>query len=146
WWSAASCAAAGPAMLAATQSERASLPQAAYKDDTDFMMCPFTAVALCGSAPGWHSLRCGSERKRRSAGLDLGVHGAGADDNDAVDEVGLLVAARLHARWAGPDRAAALLEVLDHRRKRLERRNLRETLTAFAHEVDRGAGEEKRYL
>ncbi len=49
-----------------------------------------------------------SEGQRRGAGLDLRVHGAGADDDHAVQQIGLLVAARFDARRARPDDAAAL--------------------------------------
>lgn len=37
-----------------------------------------------------------SKRQRRRVRLHLGKHGAGADDGDTADQVGRLVAARLH--------------------------------------------------
>lgn len=49
-----------------------------------------------------------SEGKRRRAGLDAFVHLARAGDLDTGNEVVLLVAARLHARRAGPELSAAL--------------------------------------
>ena len=64
----------------------------------------------------------------------------------AVEQVCLLVAARFDARRAGPDGAAAFLEILDQRRQRLERRHMGHALAALAHQVDRGAGQEDRDL
>lgn len=78
--------------------------------------------------------------------LDLLVHNAGADDLYAVDQVALLVAARDHARPAGPDHAAAPLEVGDEPGERVERRHVGQLLPAAPDQVDGGAGQEDRDL
>src|SRR5690606_2774762 len=61
------------------------------------------------------------EAERRGAGLDQLVDLAGAGDLDPRKQVVLLVAARLDAGRARPDLAAALHEVADQLRERLQR-------------------------
>jgi hypothetical protein len=74
---------------------------------------PATQAAACTERRGGRAAvrrsagQC-SEGKRRRAGLDAFVHLARAGDLDTGNEVVLLVAARLHARRAGPELSAAL--------------------------------------
>ena len=74
------------------------------------------------------------------------MHDARAGDDHAVEQIRLLMAARLDAGRACPDDTTALLEILDHGGERLERRDLGEALAALADKVDRSARQEDRHL
>ena len=69
------------------------------------------------------------------------MHDAGAGNDDAVEQILLLIAARFHAWRAGPQNAAALLEVGDKAGKGIKRRHLGQRLAIAADEIDSGAGE-----
>jgi len=82
----------------------------------------------------------------RDAALDQLVHLAGAGDLGSVDEVALLVSARLDARRAGPKAAAAALKILDQGGERLQGVDHETVDGTLAHEIDGGAGQEDRHL
>src|SRR6185369_1759479 len=76
------------------------------------------------------------------ATLDPLVDHARTGDGDAFDEIRLVVAARLDARRAGVQCAAAAHEVAHEVGQRVQRLHVRAVGGFFAHEVNGGAGEE----
>jgi len=87
-----------------------------------------------------------SEAEGCRARLDQRVHLAGASNLDPVDEVVLLVSARLDAWRARPQAAAAREEVLDQCGEWIQRVDHDTVDGPLAHEIDGGAGQEDRYL
>src|SRR2546423_13797767 len=87
-----------------------------------------------------------SKAECRGTGLDQFVYLAGPGDLDPIDEIALLVAASLDARRAGPQAAPAREKILDQRSQRLKRGHHRAVDRALADQIDRGAGQERRYL
>src|SRR4029077_20905768 len=80
-----------------------------------------------------------SKAERRGAGLDQLVNFARPGDLDPVDEVALLVAARLDARRAGPQAAAARQKILDQGGQRLRRGDHCAVYWGLCAQIHRGA-------